>query len=151
MTAQTLMNKNPVRLRPTDTVAAAADHIVKHHLRHVPVVDDQGRYLGTFSIYSLLQLAMPKAVTMKEGLQDVSFVNESTEQLMERLGERQTEPVTNWLSQDPVAHPDSPAMDVLVLLLRGHVSVPVVDKQTNRLEGMISSWNVIEKLMGASN
>lgn len=31
MTAQTLMNPNPVTLRRTDTVAAAAEHIIKEH------------------------------------------------------------------------------------------------------------------------
>lgn len=146
MTAQTLMNPNPVTLRLADTVTAAAAHIIKEHLRHIPVVDDQGRYAGTFSIYSLLQLALPKAVTMKEGLSNAGFVNEETPELAKRLRERSNEPVSQWLSKDPVIHSDSSAMDVLLLLLQGHVSVPVVDKATQRLVGMISSWNVIEKL-----
>ena len=151
MTARTLMNPNPVALRPTDTVATAADHILKHHLRHLPVVDEQGRYIGTFSIYSLLQLSLPKAVTMKEGLTDVSFVNETAQDLAQRLRERRDELVKNWLSQDPVTHPDMPAMEVVLLMLRGHTSVPVVDKQTQRLEGMVSSWNVVESLIGENN
>ncbi|MBK8510112.1 MAG: CBS domain-containing protein [Candidatus Competibacter sp.] len=146
MTVQTLMNPNPVTLRPTDTVATAADYILKQHLRHLPVVDEQGRYIGTFSIYSLIQLALPKAVTMREGLSNAGFVNEKTPELAQRLRERSNEPVANWLSKDAVLHVDSSAMDALLLLLKGHVSVPVVDKQSQRLVGMISSWNVIEKL-----
>ncbi len=146
MTAQTLMNPNPVTLRLTDTVAAAAEHIIKQHLRHIPVVDDQGRYVGTFSIYSLLQLALPKAVTMKAGLSNAGFVNEETPELAQRLRERGNEPVANWLSKDPVLYPDSSAMDALLMLLQGRVSVPVVDKQSQKLAGMMSSWNVIEKL-----
>ena len=146
MTVQTLMNPNPVTLRPTDTVATAADYILKQHLRHLPVVDEQGRYIGTYSIYSLIQLALPKAVTMREGLSNAGFVNEKTPELAQRLRERSNEPVANWLSKDAVLHVDSSAMDALLLLLKGHVSVPVVDKQSQRLVGMISSWNVIEKL-----
>ncbi|MBK7985084.1 MAG: CBS domain-containing protein [Candidatus Competibacter sp.] len=146
MTAQNLMNPKPVTLRLTDTVAAAAEYIIKEHLRHIPVIDDQSRYAGTFSIYSLLQLALPKAVTMKEGLSNAGFVNEEAPELAKRLRERGNEPVSKWLSKDPVLHPDSSAMDALLLLLQGHVSVPVVDKQSQRLVGMISSWNVIEKL-----
>ena len=146
MTAQNLMNPKPVTLRLTDTVAAAAEYIIKEHLRHIPVIDDQSRYAGTFSIYSLLQLALPKAVTMKEGLSNAGFVNEEAPELAKRLRERGTDPVSKWLSKDPVLHPDSSAMDALLLLLQGHVSVPVVDKQSQRLVGMISSWNVIEKL-----
>ena len=63
MIAQNLMNPQPLTLRPTDTVATGADYILKHRLRHVPVVDEQGRYVGTFSIYSLLRLTLPKAVS----------------------------------------------------------------------------------------
>ena len=44
MTAKTLMNPDPMTLGPSDTVAAAADRILEHHLRHLPVVDEQGRY-----------------------------------------------------------------------------------------------------------
>lgn len=40
MTARTLMNSQPVVLRPTDTVATATAHILKHHLRHLPVIDE---------------------------------------------------------------------------------------------------------------
>lgn len=146
MTAQTLMNPDLVVLRPTDTVAVAADLILQHHLRHLPVVDEQGRYLGTFGIYSVLQLTLPEAV-LKQGLNNVGFVTEKTRDLAQRLRKRQNEPVRNWLVQDPVAHPDTPTMKVVQMILHGHTSVPVVDKETGRLEGIISSWNVLEILM----
>ena len=150
MIAQNLMNPQPLTLRPTDTVATGADYILKHRLRHVPVVDDQGRYVGTFSIYSLLRLTLPKAVIMEEGLADVSFIHETAQDLARRLRGRRDEPVVNWLSKDdPVMHPATPTMEVMLLMLRGRTtSVPVVDKQSHRLEGIISFWNVLEKLLG---
>ena len=40
MKANIIMNPNPMTLRPTDTVATAADRILKHHLRYLPVVDE---------------------------------------------------------------------------------------------------------------
>ncbi len=149
MTARTLMNSQPVVLRPTDTVATATAHILKHHLRHLPVIDEEGRYIGTFSIYSLLRLTLPKAVTMKEGLTDVSFVNETTQDLAQRLRERGSEPVLNWLSkEEPVMHPDVSTMEVMLLMLRARTtSAPVVDKNSHRLEGIVSFWDVFEKLM----
>ena len=153
MIAQNLMNPQPLTLRPTDTVATGADYILKHRLRHMPVVDEQGRYVGTFSIYSLLRLTLPKAVIMEEGLADVSFIHETTGDLARRLRERGHEPVANWLSKDdPVMHPATPTMEVMLLMLRGHTtSVPVVDKQSHRLEGIISFWNVLEKLLGENH
>ncbi len=149
MKAKLIMNPNPMTLRPTDTVATAAERILKHHLRHLPVIDEQGRYLGTFSVYSLLKLTLPKAVLDEHGLDNVSFVTESLDDLAQRLGERRDEPVKNWLNVHEVAHPDTLAMKIMLLMLEGRTtSVPVVDKTDGRLEGIISFWDVLEKLIG---
>ncbi|MFZ1642537.1 MAG: CBS domain-containing protein [Candidatus Contendobacter sp.] len=152
MTAKTLMNPNPMTLRPSDTVATAADQILKHHLRHLPVVDEQGRYLGTFSIYSLLQLTLPKAVLDKHGLDNVSFVTEHVRDLAQRFGGRRDELVQNWLNIHEVAHPETPAMEIMLLMLHGRTtSVPVVNKESGRLEGIVSFWDVLEKLTGENH
>jgi CBS domain-containing protein len=40
-------------------------------------------------------------------------------------------------------------MEVMLLMLHGRTtSVPVVNKTNNRLEGIISFWDVLEKLLG---
>lgn len=149
MKAKLIMNPNPMTLRPTDTVATAAERILKHHLRHLPVIDEQGRYLGTFSVYSLLKLTLPKAVLDEHGLDNVSFVTESLDDLAQRLGGRRDEPVKNWLNVHEVAHPDTLAMKIMLLMLEGRTtSVPVVDKTDGQLEGIISFWDVLEKLIG---
>jgi len=149
MKAKLIMNPKPMTLRPTDTVATAAERILKHHLRHLPVIDEQGRYLGTFSVYSLLKLTLPKAVLDEHGLDNVSFVTESLDDLAQRLGGRRDEPVKNWLNVHEVAHPDTLAMKIMLLMLEGRTtSVPVVDKTDGRLEGIISFWDVLEKLIG---
>ena len=148
MTAKNLMNPHPMTLSPSDTVAIAADRILEHHLRHLSVVDAQGRYLGAFSIYSLLKLTLPKAVLDKHGLDNVSFVTEHVAHLAQRFGGRRDEPVTNWLNIHEVAHPDTPAMGVMLLMLHGRTtSVPVVNKENSKLEGIVSFWDVLEKLM----
>ena len=85
MKAKLIMNPNPMTLRPTDTVATGADYILKHRLRHVPVVDEQGRYVGTFSIYSLLRLALPKAVIMDELTRDPKLGRKMIASLSMRL------------------------------------------------------------------
>ena len=148
MKAKILMNPHPMTLRPSDTVAVAADRILKHHLRHLPVVDEEGRYLGTFSIYSLLKLTLPKAVLDKYGLDNVSFVTENLGDLAQRLAGRRDEPVKNWVNKHTVAHPDTPTMEIMLLMLHGRTtSVPVVNLTNGRLEGIISFWDVLEKLL----
>ena len=147
MTARTLMRSSLVKLRTTDSVAAAAQALLQHHLRHLPVVDEQGRYAGTFGIYSVLQLTLPTAVLMREGLDNVAFVTETADDLAQRLGERGQEPVSQWLTRDPVAHPDTPAMKIIQMMLHSHTSIPVVDRNSQRLEGMISSSDVLHTLL----
>ncbi len=147
MTARTLMRSSLVKLRTTDTVAAAAQVLLQHHLRHLPVVDEQGRYAGTFGIYSVLQLTLPTAVLMREGLDNVAFITETSHDLAQRLRKRGQESVSQWLSRDPVAHPDTPAMQVMQMILHGHTSIPVVDRNSQRLEGMISSSDILRALL----
>ncbi len=57
------------------------------------------------------------------------------------------ESVLKGVRQDiPVVHPDTPLMETVLLLLRSRIALPVVDKNTGRLVGMISSWGALEKL-----
>lgn len=151
MTARTLMRSNLVTLHSTDTVAAAAQVLAQHHLRHLPVVDKQGCYIGTFGIYSVLQLTLPTAVLMREGLDNVAFVTETTDDLAQRLNGRGHEPVTQWLTKHPVAYPDTPAMQITQMMLNSHCSIPVVQRDTQRLEGMISSSDVLHTLLEESH
>lgn len=149
MTAQTIMNANPVVLHPADTVGTAARYIVSHHLRHLPVVDEEGRYLGLFGIFSLLQLALPKAATLGRGLDSLSFAGDSPQELREHLHTAAGDSVLGSLRQDvPVVHPDTPLMETVLLLLRTRIALPVVEKDTGRLVGMISSWDALQQIIG---
>jgi acetoin utilization protein AcuB len=148
MTAQTIMNPKPVVLHATDTVAVAIQHILSHHLRHLPVVDSEGRYLGIFGIYSLLRLLLPKAVTMEPGLEDISFLQDDLDDLREHLRAMEGESVVSCLRQDvPTVNPKTPLMETILLLLRARIALPVVEQESGRLAGMISSWEALEKIV----
>lgn len=149
MTAQTLMNPNPTAIRATGTVAHAARLILGHHLRHLPVVDEQGIYLGTFGIFSLLSLTLPKVATIDGGLNHMPFTADRLSDLHERLRQVAQEPVLHCLRQDvEVVHPETPLMEAVLLLLRHRVALPVVERETRRLVGIISSWDALQKLVG---
>lgn len=148
MTARTIMDPDPVVLRSSDTVETATQHLLSHRLRHLPVVDEQGRYLGIFGIFSLLRLTLPKAATVEQGLEDISFIQDELSDLAERLREVGGQSVVNSLRQDvPVVHPDTPLMETVLLLLRTRIALPVVDRASGRLLGMISSWRALEKIV----
>ena len=97
----------------------------------------------------MLKFTLPQAVLDKHGLDNLSFVTEHVSDLARRLGGRRDEPVQNWLNIHEVAHPNTPAMEIMLLMLHGRTtSVPVVDKESGRLEGIVSFWDVLEKLTG---
>jgi CBS-domain-containing membrane protein len=149
MNAKTIMNPKPVVLRAHDTVGTAANYILTHHLRHLPVVDEQGRYLGIFGIYALLRLTLPRAVTLEHGLTSVPFTTDSLLDLHQRLHELADESVVSCLRQDvEVVNPETPLMETVLILLRARMGLPVVEKTTGRLAGMISSWEALEKIFG---
>jgi len=54
MNAATIMDPKPTVLKPTDKIKDAAACIMDKRFRSVPVVDDDGCYLGIFGVNCLL-------------------------------------------------------------------------------------------------
>ena len=150
MTAASVMDPHPTVLKPTDIIRTAAGYIMEHRYRNLPVVDEEGCYLGIFGVNCLLRLVLPKAAIMEKGLDNVSFIHETLADLHQRLREVEHEPITRCMNQEVVTvGPDNPLMDTLLLLYRTRNSVPVVEPGTGRLLGMISYWDVGAHVLSA--
>ena len=144
------MDPNPTTLNPDDTIECAAQYIMKHRYRNLPVVDDNFCYLGMFGVNCLLKLVMPKAVFMHRGLENVSFIYESFEDLFNRFAEFKDQPISICMSNEikPVA-PDTPLTETMLQLFNTRASIPVVQKDSCKLLGMISYWDIGEKILSA--
>ena len=142
------MDPNPTVLKATATVRQGVQLILEHRYRNIPVVDDQGRYLGVFGVGCLLRLILPKAVVLEHGLNSVPFVTDTLEDLRRRLAEAADKPVTMCMSVDiTVVSPETELVETLLILYKTRNSVPVVEKRTGRLMGMVSYFDVGEKVM----
>ncbi len=150
MKAADVMSPNPATLKPTDTIGQGADIIMTHRYRNLPVVDDNGCYLGMFGVNCLLKQVIPKAVLMHKGLQNISFIHESIEDLYARFDESRDKCIEVCMSHDivPVA-PDTPLMETLLQLYETKSSIPVVEPGTCKLLGMISYFDVGENILTA--
>jgi CBS domain-containing protein len=149
-TAACAMDRNPTSVKPGDRVGTAVSHIMKHRYRNLPVVDDEGRYLGIFGVNSILRLVLPKAAVIKLGLEEVSFVNETLADLNERLRELESEPISRYMCTDvATVPPNKPLVETLLVLYRTKTSIPVVDPDTGKLAGMISYWDVGKSILSA--
>lgn len=142
-TARDVMDPNPTVLAATDTVTKGIGYIMDNRFRNVPIVDDQGRYMGVFGVGCMLRLVLPRAALMEHGLTDISFVSDSLKDLRRRLREFEDQPVTICLSDEAtVIEPDMPLLETLLVLYRTRRSVPVVDPKDRRLLGVVSYWDV---------
>jgi len=142
-TARDVMDPHPTVLAATDTVAKGIGYIMENRFRNVPIVDEQGRYLGVFGVNCLLRLILPQAALMEHGLTDISFVSDSLRDLRKRLKEHEDQPVTICLSDEAtVVSPDTPLLETLLILYHSRRSIPVVDPKDRRVLGVVSYWDV---------
>ncbi len=152
MTAEKLMNVEPVVLRDTDSVGAAVEQIMTHRFRSLPVVDKDDRFLGILGVSCLLRLVLPKTANENMGLNGRRSVSNSLEELRERLDGIIDQPVTVCLdSSVPVVHPDTPMLETLLTLYRTKTALAVVDEATGRLVGVISYFDVGERILAGGS
>ena len=112
MTAESVMDPNPTVLRPNDTIKTAAEYIMEHRYRSLPVVDEEGLYLGIFGVNCLLKLILPKAAIMEPGLENVGFIQDSLQDLHKRLIEMQDQPISVCMTTDiTTVTPNTPLVE----------------------------------------
>jgi CBS domain-containing protein len=149
MTARLLMNDRPISLRETDRLRDAAEIILTHRFRNVPVVDGDGRYLGVVSSNRLLASILPKAATLDEGMADLSFVKDTVEDLRERWKEAEDLPVAAFVDTSlRTVPPEASLTETLLALYQNRTSLPVVERETGRLVGIVSHWGVGMAVLG---
>lgn len=150
MTAASVMDPNPTWVKPDDLIGTAVKYIMDNRYRNLPVIDDEGRYLGIFGVNCLLRLMLPKAAVMEKGLEKVSFIHETLADIHGRLQEVEKEPVSVCMNTDvATVPPDKPLIETLLILYRTRTSIPVVDPETGKLLGVISYWDASERILSA--
>ncbi len=150
MTAAKLMDSHPKVVHPNDTILTGIGLIMKYRYRRLPVVDDEGIFQGVFGVNCLLRLALPKAVVMQDGLENINFVRETLSDLRHRIQEVENEPISICMLQDSIkVAPDLPLLETLRILYLTRASLPVVDEDSGKLLGIISYFDAGAKIMSA--
>ena len=143
----------PVSVRADATVAAAIDLIFKHRIRTLPVVDAEDIHQGIFGIQFLLKELLPRAATLNpdRGMIDLSFMHDTLDDvrdsLRERLAALYPQEVGTAVHRDtaPLTAEDS-LLEAMLRVYQAGFSLPVVDKKTKKLVGIISHWSILAKL-----
>ena len=149
MTARSVMDPNPVVLHPDDCIRTAAEYVMKNRVRRIPVVDDDGKFLGVFGVNCLLRLVLPNAAIMENGLESVHFARETLSDLYRRFMENSNTEIALCMDEKDVevVAPDTPLLESVLVLYRTRASLPVVDPETGKLEGVISYYDLGESIL----
>lgn len=153
MTAITIMSTDVVTLKPDDSITTALKLMCENSVHNIPVLDDDGTFLGLFSLRRLSRELLPKAAKLDESslLMHINFMPDSTDKLLERLTQLGHKPVSDLLEKAGklrLCNPDTSLPELLQLLFESPTSLPVVvvEGKKKKLAGMVSNWDVLTKL-----
>lgn len=142
------MTPDPTTVREDEPLSRAIEILRDNRYRSVPVVDAQGVMLGQFGIHALLRLIVPKAALMEGGVPNLAFINDDFVDLQRRLVEERDQPVGNFADNDGVIlHPDTALTHVVLSLYNCHNNLPVVERDSGKLVGIVSYWDIVGHLL----
>jgi CBS-domain-containing membrane protein len=147
MSCRSIMNSDSPRLTLPLAVEQATQALFESKQRSLPVVDENGRYVGLFGSHQLLLLALPKAARADQE-QSLAFVTEEPKEIVERLKAVGNQSVERYLDKESAAvGPETSIVEALHLLYRHRDDLPVVDPKTGAFLGLISARKAITQMM----
>lgn len=155
LTCKDVMVEDQCILRPTDTVSKAFQLTRQKGIRFLPVVEEDGSYVGVFTSPTLIKLLLPRAMTIQmsgkdsKSLSNLGFYNVDEETFHQALAEEKDEPVINHLSDPgniPTVAPNTSVMEGVLLLHKYKRHVILVDPDSNRFIGVVSINSMLRKM-----
>jgi CBS domain-containing protein len=149
MSCVVVMTKAPPTISDTASVADAAAMLIAHHYTTLPVVDAQGRYAGMFGIRDFLGLLVPRVALAGDLMANLRFVSDDPGELRRKyqdIGDRRVGDLVDRSA--PTLEENASEIEAVRLFCRGHTSLPVVEKDSRKLLGIVSCWGAMRALCG---
>lgn len=133
-----------VKIHPDNTVTEALEIFKKANIRSLPVVNDEGLFVGLFGLRHLLLSLLPASVRMEDGLERLDFLVGATPAIAKRFRKNMEIKVSELMDKEPeVVHQDTATWEVLrIMALRGS-PVSVVDENSKKFIGLISRQSLL--------
>jgi len=160
-TASEIMTRDVVTVNPHDSLAVAADVMLREQVSGAPVVDEAKTCLGVLSISDFLGVE-EKAAEEREKIANSSFWNsnltlpmrvysERLQQVRDKLAPAAEQSVERFMTSDLVsATEETPLATVVQSMVDAHIHRVVVMDSGRRLRGIISTTDVLAALLNAS-
>lgn len=141
------MVKDATTLKPNNTVEEALAVFKDKSIRNVPVVDDEGKFLGMFGLQQVLFNLLPKAATMQDGLESLEFVVGAAPGIAKKLKKLQSIPVGDLLKTDvQTVDCDTSTIEALRLMAKNGSPVVILNEDTQMFKGIISRKTLLDDL-----
>jgi CBS domain-containing protein len=151
MSCTAMMTTAPPTIPGDATVAVATAKLIEHHHASLPVVDAEGRYIGMFGIHDLLGLIVPRVALAGDLTSNLRFIADDPRELRRSYEQVKTLHVSDVADRGGARlFPDSPEIEAIRLSFRSPTPIPVVEKETDKVLGIISSQDAIRAIAGGS-
>jgi CBS domain-containing protein len=148
MSCSAIMTTAPVALREDESVADAAAKLLSQHHPNLPVLDAGERYVGMFGIEDLLGLLVPRVALAGNLLSNLRFISDDPGDLRRKFRAVRNRRVGEFANRSGATlDPDAPEIEAIRLFCRGHSVLPVVEKQSRKLLGIVSRWDALRALV----
>jgi len=149
-----------ITMTPDQTVSDALVLFEKHHIRAVPVIDAEGALIGLFNFSQLLKSILPSFAVEDE--------DDEGDELSHHLGHMELNldflaDSSPWIADSLIAelpktlkeamndhlhfvHEDTSLREGVRLIVKHGSPLPVIDKETNKLKGIITSQETVTAL-----
>jgi CBS domain-containing protein len=133
---------------PDDTIGDVLNHLSRHRVSSMPVVDDNNIYQGMIGLTVILNHLLPVAVRIDEsGLDNLEFVHNTSDAVRSALNKMVNEPVSDHMDgKQRTVHPNTPTWEAIRVLVKHGRTIPVVDKETHELKGILSRQCILSHL-----
>ncbi len=147
MTIENALFTDVISVKPDDTVKVALILMDKHSVRAVPVVDENGDYIGMFSTHQLMKKLLPQIAVTDDSLPTLDFIQKAAPQIAQRLRELEPQKMGDLVdTQIPPITVEIPHTEAMMRLVRYGSPVPVVYKGTKRFHGLLTEQSMLSEL-----
>jgi CBS-domain-containing membrane protein len=151
MSCSAIMTRNPVTLHADESVAAAATKLIEQKFISLPVVDSEGCYAGMFGVNDLLSMLVPRVALAGNVVANLRFIGDDPAELRKRYAELKSRRVGDSLDRGAsTLTPETPQNEAIQLLCQSHNALAVIDPATRKVVGVITGWDAIGAIAGAT-
>lgn len=146
LVAKDFMHQVP-SIRAEDTLSKAVDMMREQNWSHVPVTDNNGKFIGTVDFLDILATSMPDYVLR---LSDLSFLSEFTpvKQFIQKEKELTVKPYIKHINTMIVPE-DVSYVEVIFLMIKHKHRYLVTIDNDNNFKGVIRTVDVVNQIFRA--